>query len=369
MSERIVDEFLELVKIDCCFGDERGVADALIGKLKEMGCTVTEDDTGAKVGGNAGNVTGILEGTRPGSILFTSHMDRVQNGYGIKPQFTDDGRITSDGTTVLAADDLSGVAAILDGVRRIQASGVPYPRIEIVFTVGEEPQLRGSRHYDFTQLQSKLGFALDSPGRIGRVVNAAPSTAQLYYDVYGKSAHAGNAPEKGINALVVSSKILASINEGRLDPESTANFAICSAGNATNVVCDHVHVEGETRSSCHEKMEAYCEYFEKFCHDTVEGTGAKIDTRVDKVYRCFRVDENSATINLMRKVFGEMGIEMTVERGGGGMDANRLNEHGVECVGLATGYAQNHTPNEYVYVDDLIKSGEMVQKIILNYEA
>ena len=356
------------MQIDCCFGDERKVADALIEKLKALGCTVSEDDTGAKVGGNAGNVTGILEGTKPGSILFTSHMDRVQNGYGIKPQFTDDGRITSDGTTILAADDLSGVAAILEGVRRIREEGLEHPRIEIIFTVGEEPQLRGSRHYDFTQLQSKIGFALDSPGRIGRVVNAAPSTAQLYYDVYGKSAHAGNAPEKGINALVVSSKILAGINEGRLDPESTANFSICAAGNATNVVCDHVHVEGETRSSDHAKMEAYCTYFEQFCHDVVEGTGATIETRVDKVYRCFHVPEDSESIKLVGRVFANMGIDMTVERGGGGMDANRLNEHGVECVGLATGYAQNHTPNEYVVVDDLIKSGEMVKQIILYYE-
>ena len=86
MSDRIVDEFLELVKIDGCFGDERGIADAVTKKLKDLGFSVSEDDTGSKVGGNAGNVTGILEGTRPGSVMFTAHMDRVQNGYGIKPQ-------------------------------------------------------------------------------------------------------------------------------------------------------------------------------------------------------------------------------------------------------------------------------------------
>jgi tripeptide aminopeptidase len=136
--ERVISEFLELVQIDGCFGDERGVADALIGKLKELGCTVSEDDTGAKVGGNAGNVTGVLEGTKPGSILFTSHMDRVQNGYGIKPQFTEDGRITSDGTTILAADDLSGVAAILEGVRRVKEEGLK-SRIEILSPSARNP--------------------------------------------------------------------------------------------------------------------------------------------------------------------------------------------------------------------------------------
>ena len=48
MSERIVDEFLKLVQIDACYGDERAVADVLIGKLKELGFSVTEDDTGSK---------------------------------------------------------------------------------------------------------------------------------------------------------------------------------------------------------------------------------------------------------------------------------------------------------------------------------
>ena len=51
------------------------------------------------------------------------------------------------------------------------------------------------------------------------------------------------------------------------------------------------------------------------------------------------------------------------------MDANRLNEHGIECVGLATGYGKNHSPEEYVYVEDLIRSGEMVKQLILRYEA
>ena len=367
MSERIVDEFLKLVQIDACYGDERAVADVLIGKLKELGFSVTEDDTGSKVGGNAGNVTGILEGTLPGSLFFTSHMDRMPNGYGIKPKF-EGSRIVSDGTTILAADDLSGVAAILEGVRRVVEEGLPHPRLEVVFCVGEEPQLRGSKHYDFSQLKSKIGFALDSPGRIGRVINAAPSTSQLYFDVYGKTAHAGNCPELGINALAVAGKILSTINQGRIDPETTSNFGICEAGNCTNKVCDHVHVEGETRSSVHEKMEAYGRYFEEFCQKAVEGTGARVETKVAPQYKCFYIPEESQTIQLVKEVFDSMGIQMKVERGGGGMDINRFNEYGMSCVGLATGYFQNHTNQEYIEVEDLIRSGEMVKQLILHYK-
>ncbi|MCI8649652.1 MAG: M20/M25/M40 family metallo-hydrolase [Anaerotruncus sp.] len=363
----MVDEFLELVQIDACFGDERKVADALKAKLEALGFRVTEDDTGPKVGGNAGNLTGILEGSKPGALLLTSHMDRVENGYGIKPQLKD-GRISSDGTTVLAADDLSGAAAILEGIRQAQEQGIAMPRLEVVFTVGEEPQLRGSKHYDFSQLKAKMGYALDSPGRIGRIINAAPSTTQLHFDVYGKPAHAGNAPEKGVNALRAAAQVLATIREGRLDEETTANFAVCNAANVTNVVCDHVYVQGETRSANHDKMEAYCEYFEKFVKETIAKTDATVETRVERVYRCFHVPEDGPSIRLAKTVFAEMDIPVRIERGGGGMDGNRFNEYGIECVGLATGYAQNHTLNEYIEVEDLIRSGEMVRRIIANFQ-
>lgn len=102
------------------------MVDALKGKLEALGCTVREDDTASKVDGTAGNLIAVLEGQTEGSVLLAAHVDRVQNGFGIKPQVRD-GKIVSDGTTVLAADDLSGVAAILDGLRRVQASGARAP--------------------------------------------------------------------------------------------------------------------------------------------------------------------------------------------------------------------------------------------------
>lgn len=106
-------------------------------KLRELGCTVTRDNAGETFGGECGNLIGILEGELDGSVMLSSHMDRVPNGYGIQP-VEKDGILYSDGTTILAADDISGVCAILEGVRRAKASGKPLPRIEIIFSVGEE---------------------------------------------------------------------------------------------------------------------------------------------------------------------------------------------------------------------------------------
>lgn len=362
----IVNDFLELVQIDGASLNERGVADAVTEKLKEIGCSVWEDAEAAKVlNGNAGNLYAVLDGELEGAIMFSSHLDRVANGIGIIPSFQD-GRIVSQGT-ILAADDLSGVAAILDGLRRVKASGEKHSRVEAIFTVCEEKGVSGSLHLDYTKIRSKNGYVLDSPGRIGRVINSAPSKAQIRIEVTGKAAHAGNAPEKGINAVVAGAKILVSIKDGRIDEESTANYSTFEAAGPTNVVNPRATIQGEARSRTHEKLERYLEDLKNVSSRVAGETGAAVNVDINHNYRSFLIPESSETIQMAGRVFKEMGIQMTVEAGGGGMDANRLVANGIECVGLATGYSKNHTTEEYLEVEDLIRSGEMVQKLIMEY--
>ena len=99
----IIEEFKELVMIDSASGKERAIADALTKKLRDLGFAVKEDRAGDTFGGDTGNLTAVREGTRPGAILFCSHMDRVAKGLSIHPQ-EKDGYLVSDGTTILAAD-------------------------------------------------------------------------------------------------------------------------------------------------------------------------------------------------------------------------------------------------------------------------
>ena len=66
--------------------------------------------------------------------------------------------------------------------------------------------------------------------------------------MHGVTAHAGNEPEKGLNALKVAADLIMQLPDGRLSPVSTANFSIIEAGSATNVVCDLVTITGEQRS-------------------------------------------------------------------------------------------------------------------------
>ena len=87
-KKRLIDEFLELVQIDSPSSKEGEVAKVLVKKLEEIGCKVIIDDAGEKAGGETGNIIATLRGNRNGKkLLFSSHMDTVSPGIGIKPIF------------------------------------------------------------------------------------------------------------------------------------------------------------------------------------------------------------------------------------------------------------------------------------------
>lgn len=179
----ILEEFRELVGIDCASGKERMLADVLKRKLEALGFTVREDEAGRTFGGDTGNLIAILPGTRKGSVLFCSHMDRVKNGHGIKVR-EKDGVLYSGGDTILAADDVSGICAILDGVRRTLSSGNPHPRIEIAFTVGEEAGLFGGKALDLSVFRAPAALSWTVPVFWGGssmgppVMSVLPSTSK-----------------------------------------------------------------------------------------------------------------------------------------------------------------------------------------------
>ena len=130
MSEAsMLKEFLELVQIPVQSRDERKIADVVKQKLIDLGLTVEEDNAGEKLGGNTGNLIGRLAGASDvPSILLSAHLDRVRNSGAIHPVVNEaEDLIKSDGTSILAADDVSGLCAVLDGLRRVKESGKRRP--------------------------------------------------------------------------------------------------------------------------------------------------------------------------------------------------------------------------------------------------
>jgi tripeptide aminopeptidase len=357
---------LELVKVPVHSFKERLIADILTQKLTDLGLSVTEDEAGKAIGGDAGNLIARWPGD-PGipPVLFSAHMDRVANPGSITPVVREsEDRITSSGDTILAADDISGVAAILDGIRRIKESGETHGPVEVVFSVAEEVGLLGARNLDPSALSSKTAYVLDSGGPLGTLVNRAPTQYTFLIRIYGKASHAGMAPEKGINAINIGAQALSRLREGRLSPVTTANFGVIRGGKATNIVCDYLEIEGEARSHDAGELSAYLSEFERVFKNTASERGAKIEIETKLEYEAFYVKEGDPVLEMASSVLSSMGISPSVAPGGGGQDGNWLNKYGVRAVGFATGYDKVHTPEEEQSISQLIRCGEAVAGLI-----
>lgn len=367
MKEReIVEEFLQLVKTDVQSRNERKLADVLKEKLIALGLEVVEDDTAVKVGGNAGNIIARLIGkpTLP-AVLLAAHMDRVMNSGNIIPLVHEEnGIITSDGRSILAADNIAGVCAVLNGIRKIKSSGTRHGDIEIVFSVCEEIGVVGTKHLDYKQFKAKIAYVFDAPGRIGRIITQAPTKCKIKVGVKGRSAHAGNEPEKGLNAIKVAAVALSRLQEGRISAHTTANFGSFHAGNGTNVVCDYAEILGEARSTNDQEIEHYLEDVRRTFAHVADEYKTEIDVNAQILYHSFSIDETAAIARIAAKAMRNIGIDVNFSSSGGGLDGNHFNANGIQAIGIALGYSKNHTQEEQVVIADMVKCGELIPELV-----
>ncbi|AHV98199.1 M20/M25/M40 family metallo-hydrolase [Paenibacillus sabinae] len=368
VQDRLIQEFMELVQIDSETKNERNIADHLIAKFKELGLEAVEDDSQERTGHGAGNliVTWPAENAAEDApkLLFTCHMDTVVPGQGIKPTLGEDGWITSDGTTILGADDKAGLAALFEGIRVIKEQSIPHGQIQFVITAGEESGLVGSRSLDPKYLDADFGFAMDSNGEIGAIAVAAPTQAKIKMEIFGKSAHAGVNPEDGISAIQVAGKAIAAMKLGRIDSETTANIGKFAGGGPTNVVCDYVQLEAEARSIVQDKVDLQLAQMREALETTVRGYGAKCEFRSEIIYPAFSFNEHDPIVQLAERAISSIGLTPRRFPSGGGSDANVFNGLDVPTLNLAIGYENIHTTKERIKASDIVKAAELVLAIV-----
>ena len=263
-SERLVHTFGSLVALDAESYHERAIADFVLDRLRSLGLDAREDDAKERIlsynravsQDAAGNLFAVLPATGPGDpVLFAGHLDTVAPGVGKKLVRHSDGMLTSDGTTVLGADDAAAVAEILEVLTALQEEKIPHPRIEVLIASAEEPYARGSAQFDFSQVTAKSAYVLDLSGPVGGAALAAPTILSFNLNVRGVCAHAGFAPEEGVNALSIAAQALSRLQTGHVDPQTTVNFGTVTGGTARNIVPGDVLLQGEIRSMDNRRAE------------------------------------------------------------------------------------------------------------------
>jgi tripeptide aminopeptidase len=372
-TERLAAEFARQAAISSPSFREGEIARYLTERFRQMGAEVFMDGAGERVGGESGNLIAAFpaRGKEGEPLMLSVHMDTVGPAEGVAPLLTD-GVFTSAGETILGSDDKAGIAEIIEALEVVRENNIPHGPIEVVVTICEEVGLLGAKHLDFARIRSRRGLALDTSG-VDLLIHRAPAANKMRFEITGREAHAGIAPEKGISAIQVAAAAVAAMRLGRIDEETTANIGTIQGGQATNIVPKKVILEGEARSHDPEKLTRQTEHMISCLEEAARERARELDgetfvpevkTEVMADYPAMAVPLDGSIIRLVREASDRLQRPLEIKAAGGGSDANIFNGQGIETVILGTGMTNVHTVDECVRVEDMARVAGLLVEII-----
>jgi tripeptide aminopeptidase len=356
--------FTELAAIPSPPGEERLVADRVLKYLRDLGLQPSEDDAGPRIGSTMGNVLAPIEPTREGTPIFLcAHLDTVPPEGPIEPVVSD-GVVRNEAGTILGADDKAAVAVMLESARRLLAEGREHAGVELLFTPKEEVGLVGAGAFDHTRLRARVGFVYDQAAPIGEIIVGAPYSHSMEVRFHGRAAHAGMYPEEGRSAIAAAAKAIADFRLGRLDEETSANVGVIEGGTAGNVIPEWCRFLAEARSHDEKKLADVVREMMETVAFAATVTECDVETEVHKSFSGYRFRPDEFAVRLAARALEACGHEPRLEVTGGGADANVFNQRGLQCLNLANGMANIHTPDEEISVADLEAMVEVTLALI-----
>lgn len=361
-TQRLVDRFIKYVKCSSESGNERNFCLMMEQELTSLGLEVKRDEVGDKAGSNGWNILARLDGEGE-PLILSCHLDTVIPGKNISPVIRD-GVVYSDGSTILGADDKSGIAAAMEALQSIIEDGTPHRPVEIMFSVCEETGLKGAKYADYSFFRGKEALVLDTSD-VGSIINRSPAFVRMYFTISGKAAHAAVSPESGIHALKAAAEAVSAIPCGRQDDGATVmNVGQLIAKGETNIIPPLASFDMEIRSFSEELLEWRIAQTKRTVVSICKKYGASCTYRIDRQAGVLRVDESTPLIQKLKEVYKKLGIEPTVSHVYSGCDATWLFDAGMDVVNLGTGMTDFHSVKESVAVKDMELTAKMVYEMI-----
>jgi tripeptide aminopeptidase len=373
------DLLMRFLAVEGVTGQEKNIAREITTALKEVGVPprhIKLDDASTRIPlpTQTGNLIVELPGTTAGPrLLFMTHMDTVPLCAGAVP-VRKGNRIVPKAETALGGDNRTGCAVLVNLAATLLNEKLPHPPITLLFTVREESGLFGARHIDPAVLKNP-SMAFNFDGRSAADITIGAVGADRWeVDIRGKASHAGVYPERGISATMIAALAMAEVYRGgwfgkviKQGREGTSNVGPFgdangkSAGEATNVVTDFVHIKGESRSHdskfFREITTAYKEAFAKAVNQVTDHQGntgkVKFTSRTD--YHPFRIKDDAPVVRRGVEAVKQIGRDPSTKVTNGGLDANWMVKHGIPTVTFGAGQNDIHTVNEWVDVPEFLE--------------
>lgn len=374
-TKAAIGRLMRFLAVEGITGQEKAISKEIVAALREAGVpakAITFDDANTRIpeATQTGNLIVKLPGTdkkNPKPILFMTHMDTVPLCAGARPKLQGKRIVNAAQHAALGGDNRSGCAVLVSLAAELKKQKLPHPPITLFFTVREESGLYGAKHVDPADLgQPVAGFNFDGRSAADVIIGAIGAD-RWTVDIEGQAAHAGVAPERGISATLVLALAMSEVYEkgwfGKVvqnGKEGTSNIGFVgrqdgrSAGDATNVVTDFVHVKGESRSHDAKFVRDITAAFKSAFAAAAarvqdhEGHTGKVKFVSKSDYHPFKIKDDAPVVRRAAEAVRAIGREPNLRVTNGGLDANWMVKHGIPTVTFGAGQNEIHTAKEYV---------------------
>jgi tripeptide aminopeptidase len=274
--------------------------------------------------------------------------------------------VTSDGTTLLGADDKAGVAEIMAAVaylvrhpKRPRAPG------RVAFTVDEEVG-QGAEDFDLDAFGADLAYTLDGSG-LGELEIETFSAKSVRVTIHGLSVHPGTAKGKLVNAVKLASELVMTLPKDRLSPETTEEregyvHPHRISGNAEEAVVEFI-----ARDHDDVLLEQHVELLRELAgHVTTREPRAHVEIEVRDSYRNMRpyIDENPRVVEAALEAIRRVGVEPKLAITRGGTDGAVLSSRGLPTPNLFTGGQEYHSVREWASVQDMAAAAATIVELV-----
>lgn len=371
-KERLLNTFLDLVKIYSPSRNEINVMKYITEKLEKLGVKYILHDHSAEYGGNTPVIIAKLEkncnDTNLKAISLSAHMDVVEPSKDLDV-YVEDGLVKTRTETTLGGDDKGGVAIILETFESLVENNLPHNDVFAVITPSEEVGLLGAKSIKWEEIPDEFTPAkdmlvLDNGGGADLVAVEGPCMYKINVHYEGASAHAGIEPEKGRSAILAMSNAIAKMRIGRLNDYTTSNIGSIISEFPTNVVPKDCKIRMEVRclneDEAKENVDNYVDIFEK----TAKEFEVKCNIDIEYDYPPLKQIDGNVLLNRILDAYNKVGVVAKPIKIGGGCDGNIYLKNGFNSVILGVGMYKIHTIEEYLVISDMEKTAEAVLEFI-----
>ena len=275
--------------------------------------------------------------------------------------------ITTDGTSLLSADDKSGIAEIVTAAEFLLANPeIKHGRIAVGFNPDEEIG-RGAHHFDVEKFGAEWAYTMDGSS-VGELEFENFNAAGAVVKIHGLSVHPGYAYGKMVNAGLLAAKFVALLPENET-PSTTKGFEGFFHLTDLNADVSEAKIQYIIRDHDADKFEARKKYLETKVAEfnAVFGEGVA-EVEIKEQYRNMKqqFEGKMHIIDLAAEAMKEAGIEPHIKAIRGGTDGAQLSYMGLPCPNIFAGGINFHGPYEYVALESMEKAVEVITNIAKN---